>query len=397
MQAVNPRLKGKPVVIGAERGIATAISYEAKVYGIKRGMPMNEIKKLYPEVIVLPGDYELFSLFSKKMFSILRRFSPTVEEYSIDEGFADLCGMRRPLHLTYEQIAQQIQSQVNQELAIPISIGISLTKSLAKLASDFKKPMGITIVSGKNIEKFLAKIPLLEIWGIGQATNRYLAKFNIKDALQFANLPETVFEKGSEIKLNKPHLEIWTELRGLSVYKVNPQAKNQYKSISKTRTFRPATNNPEIVWAELINNVEEAFTKVRRYGYFVKKMVIFLKTQQFRYFSAEINFNQKQQYPLLFRNKVKQTFVKLFKPSFFYRATGCVLVELSENNQEQIGLFNEESLIQPQKVKALYQALEQNRKIDFGSSLWLRNHHHAKEQPKSKSRLPRFNIPMLEI
>src|SRR5262245_49168656 len=112
LQAINPSLKGKPVVAGSERGIATAASYEAKKYGIKRAMRIDEVRKLCPEVIVMHSDYETYSLFSQKMFDIMREFSPTVEEYSIDEGFADLKGLRRPLRMTYQEIAKAMKNKV---------------------------------------------------------------------------------------------------------------------------------------------------------------------------------------------------------------------------------------------------------------------------------------------
>ena len=390
MQASYPRLRGKPVIVGAERGIATAISYEAKTYGIKRGALTSEAKKLCPGVIILQGDYELFSLYSQKMFTILRRFSPLIEEYSVDEGFADLSGMRRPLHLSYRGIAEKIQAQIKQELDLPVSVGVSLTKSLAKLASGFKKPLGITLVSGPRIEDFLALIPVENVWGIGAATTNYLHKFGVKTALEFVRL------KSHSLSLNKNHLEIQTELSGNSVYALNPQAKNKYQSISKTRTFRPATADRNIVWAELLNNVEEAFEKARTYGYSVKKMAIFLKTNKFRYFGGEIKFCRKEKYPMLFREPVRQAFDKLYDARQSYRATGCVLVDLSETESEQGQLFATPSPINQERAKLLYDTHLRGQKLDFGAALYLR-HHHAKEAPEKDKNLPRFSLPMLEI
>lgn len=341
-------------------------------------------------MIILPGDYELFSLYSQRMFALLRRFSPIVEEYSVDEGFADLSGMRRPLHSSYGGIARKVQEAMRRELDLSVSVGVSLTKSLAKLASGFQKPLGITVIPGTRIESFLSRIPVQKVWGIGPATTSYLAKFGITTALQFTQL------KSNSVSLNKNHLEIQQELLGYQVCQLNPAAKNQYQSISKTRTFRPPSCHREILWAELQHNIEEAFAKARTYGYFVKKMFVFLKTQQFRYLGAEIKFDQKQQYPLLFRAKVRRAFQNIFNPKYEYRATGAVLTELSETTKEQISLFADAPVIEPQRARALYQVLQHNRKIDFGASLYLR-HHHAKEQPSFKTALPRLNIPVLEI
>jgi len=125
-QAIHPELKGKPVITGKERGIVAAASYEAKNRGVERGMRLFEAKKVCPDVIMLPSDYETYSLFSVRMFEILRRFSPVVEEYSIDEAFVDLTGLRRLYHSSYKDIAFKIQEEVEKELGITVSVGYSL-------------------------------------------------------------------------------------------------------------------------------------------------------------------------------------------------------------------------------------------------------------------------------
>jgi len=391
-QAANPKLKGKPVVIGAERGLATAISYEAKVFGIKRGMLMSEIKRVCPKVIILPGDYKLFSLFSQKMFTLLKQYSPIVEQYSIDEGFLDLFGLIKPSYANYQALVQKIQTEINKKLGLPVSIGVSVNKSLAKLASGFVKPQGITIVSKSQIPKFLNHIPLIRVWGIGPATAKRLAKFNIRTAWQFASLEEQFFAPTSLLKLNKSLKEIYLELQGQFVYQLKPEAKTHYQSISKTATFHPPSNNSAIVWAHLLKNIELAFKKTRQYGYFVQKVFIFLKTQQFRYSSIDIKLEQKQQYPLLFRQTLYQAFLKIFKPNLNYRATGVILSKFSNTTQEQISLFSTTKYSQKQKAQAIYQALQEQPKVDFGTSLYL------KTQPSPQSRiLPHFNIPVLEI
>ena len=114
-QALDDRLKGRPVVTGKERGIIACASYEAKRLGIKRGIPLFKARKMCPELVILPSDYETYSLYSKRMFDIMRQFTPMVEEYSVDEAFADLTGMRGLHRASYEEIAQRIQQQIHRE------------------------------------------------------------------------------------------------------------------------------------------------------------------------------------------------------------------------------------------------------------------------------------------
>ncbi|MGZ3607467.1 MAG: Y-family DNA polymerase, partial [Syntrophales bacterium] len=113
-EAIHPELKGKPIITGGERGIVACASYPAKRLGIKRGVPLHEARALCPELIILPSDYETYSLFSRRMFNIIRRFTPQVEEYSIDEAFADITGMRRAHHASYDTITLRIKSEIQR-------------------------------------------------------------------------------------------------------------------------------------------------------------------------------------------------------------------------------------------------------------------------------------------
>src|SRR5512134_204989 len=153
-QAIHPELKGKPVITGKERGIVAAASYEAKARGVKRGVRLSDVKKICPDAVILPSDYETYSLFSMRMFDILRRFSPDVEEYSIDEAFVDLTGLRRSFHGPYGEIARKMQEAVEKELGITVSVGLSLSKVLAKIGSKHRKPHGLTLIPGRDIHLY---------------------------------------------------------------------------------------------------------------------------------------------------------------------------------------------------------------------------------------------------
>src|SRR5687768_2000530 len=108
-QSRDPKLKGKPVICGRERGIVASMSYEAKARGVTRAMRLADVQRICPDAIMLPSDYETYSLLSKRFFAIVRRYTPDVEEYSIDECFADLTGLRRPLKMKYITMAQRIK------------------------------------------------------------------------------------------------------------------------------------------------------------------------------------------------------------------------------------------------------------------------------------------------
>ena len=385
MHAVNSRLKGKPVITGQERGIATAISYEARKYGITRAMRISEIRKKFPQCIILDSDYELYDLFAKKMFAILRSYTPYVEEYSIDEGFADIKGLRRPLNMSYEKIGQTIKEKIEASLGISVSVGISLTKSLAKLSSSFHKPSGFKATDGPSIESLLATTPIHNVWGIGYNTASYLEKLGIHTALQLVLKPEGFIIS----HLTKPFFEIWQELHGNKIYELNLNQKKSYQSITRSQTFYPPTNDFDILWARLFHHVEDAFYTARNCHYQVKNLAIFLKTQEFKYYVSEIKLQESVAYPFLIRNIIKQTFEKIYKKKLLYRSTGCTLTQLKETVTMQQSLFTQDEKLK-EKVKKIY-PLYEAKKVDFGSMFFDKGKSTKDRSPYGR----KMNLPMI--
>src|SRR5215510_9645661 len=185
-QSRRPQLQGRPVVTGKERGIAASMSYEAKARGVTRGIRLSDIRKICPEAVILPSDYETYSLLSKRFFAIVRRYTPEVEEYSIDECFCDLTGLRRPLRMSYFQIAERIKHELDTELGFTFSVGLAPNKVVAKIASKWQKPSGLTVIPGHSIHQFLKDLPVSKVWGIGPQTAALLGKHGMHTALQFA-------------------------------------------------------------------------------------------------------------------------------------------------------------------------------------------------------------------
>jgi DNA polymerase-4/DNA polymerase V len=352
-EAIHPELKGKPLITGGERGIVACASYPAKKMGIKRGVPLHEAKKICPGLIILPSDYETYSLFSRRMFSIMRRFTDQVEEYSIDEAFADITGMRRALRSSYETIAANMKKAIEKDLGLTVTVGLSLTKVLAKVASKHQKPNGITIIPGRAIAFYLQDLPAEKIWGIGPATTNYLNKMGIKTALEFARLPEAVVRK----KFTKPGVEIWRELRGESVYPVTTEEKSVYASISKMKTFAPPTKDPEYLFAHLLRNLESACIKARRYKLAPKKIVPILKKQSFESAACEIKLSRPTSQPLELSDLLQDAFQSLFRENELYRATGIILLDLALDAHTQYLLFEDPVVVE--KIRHLYAAVDE--------------------------------------
>ncbi|MCS7199683.1 MAG: DNA polymerase IV [Caldimicrobium sp.] len=390
-QAVNPELMGKPVVVGKERGIVTAVSYEGKALGIKRGMTIREVQKKFPEVIILNSDYEKYSLYSIKMFDILKKFCPIVEEYSIDEAFADLQGLRGYLHQSYETIGLNIKETIKRALGIKVSIGISLTKVLAKIASNYKKPDGLTLISGREIHRYLRDLPVSEVWGIGPQRAALCEKLGIYSALDLASASEEFIRK----HFSKPVYEIWLELRGIQVYPVVASTKDQYKSLSKALSFVP-TEDKEFLLAQLAFNLERACFKARQYGLLAKRLIVFLKDEEFQTHSFEIKMSLPSAYPKELLPLLTQAFERLYKKEVKFRQVGVILADLTSKRVFQLSLFKRDHSNSQGCLETLYRSVDKIN-IKYGRTTLV----HGvclpitKEKPLKKG--SSLKIPLLSI
>jgi len=384
-QSLNHEYKGKPIITGRERGIASAMSMEAKKLGITRGMPVGLIKKNYPECIIVPGNYEAYMIFAHRMFSIMRRFTPVVEEYSIDEAFADITGLQRTLNGSYQEIAARMQAEITKELDITVSVGVSLTKSLAKLCSNFRKPNGITCVKGKYIHILLQKTPIGKVWGIGKNISAMLKKYGCETAYDFAEKPLPFVEN----KLTKKEVEIYKELRGEQIYHLDTQKKESYKSISKAKTFNP-TNDKAKVFAQLVKNIEEATAKCRKYKLVAKSIVIALKSQQYQSYGQKAKLNRPSADPMEIIHIAHELFNSCYQNGKTYRQTICVLLNLGSNKNIQLSLFDQEISIEKREHLSL--TLDDlNKKFGKGTI------HIADSLQARLKESQSFKIPKLEI
>lgn len=323
-QARNPALRGKPVITGKERGIAASMSYEAKARGVTRAMGLWEIKKICPDAVILPSDYETYSLLSKRFYDIVRHYTADVEEYGVDECFADITGWDKPFKMNYVKMAEHLQETLRKDLGFTFSVGLAPSKVLAKLGSKWKKPYGLTAVPFTNIHHYLEEMPVEKIWGIGPQTSAKLIRYGYKTALQFANA------KCDFVKHNfaRPFYDIWKELNGEFVMPLHQEEKTSYGSIQKFKTFTPPSTDHDFIFAQLSKNIENACIKLRRYNQATEKAIIILRTQKFDHSVREIQFERPTNLPTEMLPRVKIFFDKMFRKNVPYRATGIVTFNL---------------------------------------------------------------------
>ncbi len=184
----NPSLKGKPLAVGGNgtKGVVSTASYEARAYGVHSAMSIYEARRLCPELIVVPGDYDWYEKLSHKFMHIIRTYTNIVEQASIDECYADMSEAIKRFTFPLD-LANEIQNRVKNEVGVTCSIGIAPNKFLAKIGSDYKKPNGITIIRKREIESKLWPLPIDAMGGIGKKTAPLLKKAGINTIGDMAN------------------------------------------------------------------------------------------------------------------------------------------------------------------------------------------------------------------
>jgi DNA polymerase-4/DNA polymerase V len=405
-QARDPALKGKPVITGLERGIAASLSYEAKARGISRAMPLHEIRRLCPDAVILPSDYETYSLLSKRLFDIVRRWTPDVEEYGVDECFADITGLRRVHHASYPDIARRIQAALSAELGFTFSTGLAPTKVLAKIGSKWNKPNGLTVIPGRRIHEFLAALPAGNVWGIGPQSEAFFAKHRVATALEVARLPLAWIFANT----HKPLQEIWQELNGVSVLQLQTQARSAPLSIQKFKTFTPPSADRAFILSQLSRNIENACIKARRHGLAAGEAFFMVRTQQFAHAGMEVRLSAPTSAPNAFIEAAGKALDTLLHAGALYRGTGVVLTRLQSDTGIQPDLWGAHAtadrmralfagvdLVDAKYGKHTVYAASSHQAHTFAQHKGERGHFTArkKELFKGETSRQRINLPML--
>lgn len=339
--ASRPWLRGRPVITGRERGIATAVSYEAKARGVKRGMRPSDARRVCPEITVIESDYFTYRIYASRMYAIVRRYAGAVEEYSIDECFADVTDallsgefVGRP-----HELGARVKGDLEKELGITFSVGISVSKVVAKIASKWSKPSGLTIITSADLPKYLSELPIHKVWGIGPSTSFALRNMGIKSALDLASRER----RWICLNLSKPVREIYEELRGNSVYAVGALPKRDYRTISRTGTFSPPSSDKGYIFAELSRHVEDACLKLRGLGLRAQRISYFVKTQSFEYCFREDTLETPTDMPQEILSVIRRRFDGLFEPGLpfgvKYRATGVRLSMITRLETDTESMF----------------------------------------------------------
>jgi len=181
-QRDNPSLKGKPVAVGGDpttRGVVAAASYEARKFGVRSAIPMSRAVRLCPSLVIVRPDFQKYRAVSQQVFALYREVTPLVEPLSLDEAYLDVTenSWGEPLGVT---VAKRLKAAIQDTTRLTASAGVAPNKFLAKIASGWKKPDGLTVVAPERVEKFLTGLPVDALWGVGPVTAAKLREHGIE-------------------------------------------------------------------------------------------------------------------------------------------------------------------------------------------------------------------------
>lgn len=271
----HPELIKKPAAVAGDpkkrSGIILTANYAARKYGIKTTMVLNKALRLCPNLIILPPDLEFYRQKSKEVIEILSRYTPAIEQNSIDEAWLDMTGSEGlfgdPL-----KSAKLISNQIKNELGLSSSIGISENKFLSKMASDIKKPGGITELWQKNIKEKLWPLPIKSMYGVGRQTSAKLESIGIKTIGELANSDKNRLIK----KLGKIGTQIYLLANGIDTSHVKPHSHDEMKSIGKSITLSEditSIKDANMILMRLSDEVSMSARKHRKKGHIVQIVI----------------------------------------------------------------------------------------------------------------------------
>ncbi|MBN4073620.1 DNA polymerase IV [Mariprofundus ferrooxydans] len=344
----RPELIGSPVcILSSQDACIVAKTYDAKAVGIKTGMPIWEAKKLLPNATYLSADFRFYGLISNKMFSILKRYSPDLEVYSIDEGFLNLNGTQTLWKKDYKGIAHDIRRTVHREVGITVSVGVSVTRILAKMASEYNKPNGVTIVPDNMVRLFLEYSKLSDVCGIGRNRETSLNNIKIHTPMDFVNTDVSIIQH----LLGKSGTDLWHELRGTSVMGLELHAQLP-KSIARTSSMGEVTSDRKTIVSHLIRHTSRLATELVTKNLLTKRITIFLKMKELNSISSKTDFEYPTNNYFRLNQAVRDMLAELYKPDELYRACGIVAEKITcaektmpdlfgrmEKDAKQAGLF----------------------------------------------------------
>ena len=273
----NPELRDKPVIIGGgKRGVVSTACYIARIHGVRSAMPMFKALEACPHAVVLKPDMEKYARVGREIRQMMRDLTPMVEPLSIDEAFLDLSGTERLHHDPPARVMAHFASRVEREIGLTVSVGLSYCKYLAKVASDFDKPRGYSIIGEAEAVGFLADKPVSLIWGVGKVFAATLER----DGIRTIGLLQTMELGPLMAAYGTMGQRLYRLSRGLDDRRVEPHSES--KSVSAETTFNDDIASLDELAPILRSLSEKVSSRLKSADIAGRTVVLKLKTRDFK-------------------------------------------------------------------------------------------------------------------
>lgn len=340
----NPQYRGKPLIaLGMGGSSVIAATYDVKSTGVRTGMRLTEAKKLCPNAIAVPSDFRETGVASKQIESILQLQSPLIEQMSIDEWFIGLQGIVGGTPKNLVQWALDVQTKVKLQTHITVSIGIAPTKLLAKMASEYHKPAGVTVITEQPNNKqyectltyFLQDRPIGAIPGFGSKRQTHAEVFNWQSAWDFCHADKAICTK----LLGRPGLEMQQELLGTSIHPIITET-NVPKSISRARSFK-ANYNKELAVANLFHHISYTVLKLRRHALMCQWVYVSVRNNRYEQKSKDYRLPMPMDTEQQLLPYIVRLFYALYDPQKGVTQVSLTLGHLKPVAAKQFSLFED--------------------------------------------------------
>ena len=355
---LRPELQNLPLAITGEksskRGIVVTANYVARQYGVHSAMPLMQAKKKCPHLVVASANFDLYRKISQQFIQLLHEYSDQVEKASIDEAYVDVTHLYQEIHPLH--LAQQIQQRIFNELKIGCSIGVAPNKFLAKMASDMKKPNGITVLRKRDLPHILWPMPIEEMFGVGKASSPKLKQLGINtlgDLVHYKDVDKIE-------QLFGHHALKWIEnAKGTDQNPINPNKYEVPSSIGHSTTFSKDYCFDEEIKAEAKRMCIKTSNRLKKYGLYAKTISIQLKDTSFK----QITRSQTVQVPIQSVNELYPIIEELFDEHWegqALRLIGVNTTNLVNTNKvtQQLNLFNYQSFASEEKLNQTIQQIK---------------------------------------
>ena len=342
---LNPKLIGKPVLVGGsgDRGVVASCSYEARKFGIHSAMPMYAAKRLCSHAIIVKGDYEAYSKYSRLVTEVIRDTVPMFEKSSIDEFYIDMSGMDK--FFGCSKFSAELKKKITNESGLPISYALASNKLISKVATNEVKPNGQLEIPFGNERSYLAPLNVTKLPGIGDKTKVLLLNMGVQKVETLAKIPIELMIN----LLGKNGAELHRRANGIDESPVVPF--HEQKSISTENTFQQDTIDLKFLYAELSRMTEKIAFQLRSENRLTGCISVKIRYTDFDTHSAQKSISYSNQDHILMTT-VRELFTKVHSRRLLIRLIGVRFTDLIPGNY-QINLFEDSQ----EKIR-MYQAID---------------------------------------